>query len=595
MPPCSPGTRKTRFRPTCTTGQYRAAAVQNPAWQPTVRLRPTSEGTDPARWRAGHDVVLDAPLSHGSALAQGVLVDDWTDQAARLAIDDEAFARLREWRGRHGAALTIDGVDLSLVWEMELIAEVVLPAVRVVRSLERAFAHAGPQELRCQGIDAELLDCLRGSLDAEVVAEGTVAPPPSYPTLAAGRPNIPWQRRAGAAVARATGLPGHVRGGATVLPYWHLLPVAAELVRTGRPPLVLDPSVLPAIGREALVRAARTGGWLPVPGLAARLRSRRELARALARLPGTGSDPLDRLLHARTVRMLEMRAGDTLATVRARRRAFRHGRVRPAIVPFDSMPDSRMIIAAARTHGVPVMLVQHGFIGEPNDPDKALSDHVAAWSERDAAHAPAHTLAAEVEGTGNPAAPAPSARRAADSACTLVLVQDPTRISARHDARISLRHARTALRALDRARPGTAAILRPHPSVHRPEAFLALATEAPSLDVRLDVSSGIEALIEAADLCVGAVSTATLQAGVAGVPIAFLNLDAVPRLWPFDGVSLPTATDEDELVALIERVLAAPDVEGREAMVEALGVRPDGLERVLALVSRLAGGPPIRR
>jgi hypothetical protein len=100
-------------------------------------------------------------------------------------------------------------------------------------------------------------------------------------------------------------------------------------------------------------------------------------------------------------------------------------------------------------------------------------------------------------------------------------------------------------------------------------------------------------LIEAADLCIGAVSTATLQAGAAGVPVLFLNVTDQPAPWPFDGTTdVPIASNANELAALVPVALSSEDVPGRDVMLEALGAKNDAVERVIELIRTLCERRP---
>ena len=97
-------------------------------------------------------------------------------------------------------------------------------------------------------------------------------------------------------------------------------------------------------------------------------------------------------------------------------------------------------------------------------------------------------------------------------------------MSALIDSRVSIRHVDTALRALAKEMPGTEVVIRPHPAEHEPEIFGCLADSHRTIRVIVDAESSIAALIEAADLCVGAVSTATLQAGARVFRLSFSTL-----------------------------------------------------------------------
>jgi hypothetical protein len=126
-------------------------------------------------------------------------------------------------------------------------------------------------------------------------------------------------------------------------------------------------------------------------------------------------------------------------------------------------------------------------------------------------------------------------------------------------------------------------VLRPHPLDDAD--YEANLPAQPGLSVRVERGGPIEPLFAGAALCVGALSTATLQAAVAGVPTVFLNSTGLRLAWPFDGSgAFPYAEDAEGLAARIDEVLAAPVVPGAEAAAEALGLRPDSVERLVELV-----------
>jgi hypothetical protein len=91
--------------------------------------------------------------------------------------------------------------------------------------------------------------------------------------------------------------------------------------------------------------------------------------------------------------------------------------------------------------------------------------------------------------------------------------------------------------------------------------------------------------LRTARLCIGTLSTATLEAVVAGVPTVFLDVTKARLPWPFDGSSaLPRATDAPSLTELLRTPARRPDEAGQAAARDALGVRPDALSRVADLI-----------
>ncbi|MGO9975687.1 MAG: hypothetical protein ACLP01_23380 [Solirubrobacteraceae bacterium] len=564
-----------------------------PSWAPAVHVHATSNGQDAGRFVPGTDLVLAAPIQQGQSLADGVLLDDWLSQDVRVAIDSEAVQRLARWRAAVDQSLTVDGIPIAEIWEIEALCDVFLPATRIVRGLAYTFAERRPEQLVLHGVPNSIVRALN-ALEIELRQVVTPLPSASGPSQAELSWRISPLRRRATQLFALIGIPGRPRGEVVLFPYWHLTPVFIELLENGPLPL-LHPGRTPAVSRSALARAFARGGWLPYASGKERRRSRRELAQAIADARGPAGAMQDALAvatHEQTLDELARRAGDTLAVTRSLTRGLRDTRL--LVLPFDATFDARMFVHAARVARVPTLVVQHGFHCEPNTPDKHLADHVAVWSKRDL-----RQLEGRIRGTlsvtGNPGASA-RARAAARSArrdCTLILVQDPSRSTIRTDVRVSMQHARVALRALGRARPGTRAILRPHPSDPNSDAYLELAREVPAIDTAVETASPIERLIANVDLCVGAVSTASLQAGASGVPVVLLNVDRSSHEWPFDGEMIPVAYDEDQLADLIARLLATDVVPGVGAMVEALGMRPDALERTVELIRGLVADQPI--
>ncbi len=372
-----------------------------------------------------------------------------------------------------------------------------------------------------------------------------------------------------ALIASGAGAPQRVRGSVLVVDAPTSLPVVKALGRGGGRDPVLDPASLPALGRAGVARALWHGGWVGVPGGVRRRRSAVRVTAALGRAAEIepAQEPAAQLAHERAVELLTRRAAATLALVGRNARALATGRIEVVVVPFDSLASVRVLLSASRAAAVPSLLVQHGYAPEPNDPDKGEADHTAAWAERDAREVrERHGRQATV--TGNPAAPPrPSPVRTAGGP-TLVLVQGPTVFSARWDARVSQRFVAEALRRIDEERPGTEVVLRPHPLEPSPDAFLRLMPDSSTLRARVDVRTPLAPLVEGCHACVGGVSTATLQAGVAGLRTTFLDVTGGELPAPFDR--------EGEL--------------HQDALAEALGVvgEPSATRRVLDLIDQLA-------
>jgi hypothetical protein len=573
-----------------------------PEWRDVVRLRPTSTGLDPQTLAPGRDIVLHMPRQQAQDLASGVLLDDWLDAETRDCIDREAIERLAAWQSRRRRELAFGTLSVSQIWELELLADVFLPETRIVSGIAAAFRDRRPRRLEIESLDAARIACIRavlGPLGVDVAQQGPSAAAPRYPSVLAAPWRIPLWRRSAAFLFRAVGLPQRVRGEVYFLPYWHLLPVYERLVDSDalQPLLVFQKTTL-----RSLARSAARGGWAGRPNAIRRRRSRHRLfaAVAAARRTDGASDSLARLLDIRALAMLEQSAAETLAEFECLRDAFRSKALRLAVLPFDSPPPARMVVQAARDAGVPTLVVQHGFANDPsaNDPDLTLADAVAVWSDVDRLALSGRTSQL-IEVTGNPGVANPAAllgnpQRAHVPHHTVVLVEYSSRITTRLDNRVSIRHVNTALCALVAARPRAPVTVRPHPAEHEPDIFVRAAVRYPELNIRVDTTTPIGDLIASADLFVGAVSTASLQAAAEGVPVVFLNATGGRQPWPFDGsTDVPVASNSEELAALILEVLASGEVPGRAEMIDALGVKTDAVDRVIELMTSIVRGESV--
>ena len=520
-------------------------------------VHPGSTGLDPAALVPGRALVVAVDPAHGLALPRGAALEDHLDPAAGASVDAEARERLAAWRARRSAAFTVDGLDLSWVWEVELLAGCFLPAIRLLRGLER---------LGVAGRRIEFAGAVPGhAAIAELLGATAVTLP--------RRSRPPAPERPVGAVARLlaqAGVPRRLRGDVVVFPYWHM---GALLER-----MAADPAWRPAASgvvlsrlpaREALGVAWR-GGWLGHAGGRAHRRAEADLARALdSRAPDPAADPLDAALDDQAAELLRTRAAQTVAEAHHFRDALARHRLRALLLPFDSPASVRALIEPARAAGIPSVVVQHGYDAGLGDPDKTEADLVCAWSEHDVADL-AGRARGDVRLTGNPGAEDIAPRPAVSGGPAVVLVEYPGRLSARVGDRIRLEHVRTALEAL----PADAeVVVRPHPSDLTVDAYEALARN-------VTVASGgpIEPLLERAGVVVGALSTATLQAAALGVPTVHLNVTGAAQPWPFDGSAIPVATDA---ASLGEALGAARGGEAADTAREALGVRPGAVEAVL--------------
>jgi hypothetical protein len=491
------------------------------------------------------------------------------------------------WREQADAPLTRDGICLPHVHTGHLQADVFVATARLAAGLPAFLESARPERLEVHGADTDLARALTriaeaAGIGATVVGAGQ---PPSYPIGFARS----IRRGRLAPLREAVGLPGRPRGSVLIQSFRHLSGLWRTLPARGIEP-VLDPAVLPALPPRELAARALRGGFLGNPGARARRRSQATLDEALAQLAeamGGGAlaegDPVADLAARRAAELLRQLAGDTFARAAVFRAAARRG-VRVAVVPSDTAAYARTFAAATGELGGSLVAVQHGFYGDlwrvsgrlVPYADGVEAERVALWSERDADRLRG-TARGELVVTGNPGASAPAAAARGDAA--LVLLQPPNASTLAFDVRGARRYAEAALAGLTAARFTGPVVLRPHP-LDRMD-YRALGT--------VDSSGSLEEALRRARVCIGTMSTATLEAVVAGVPTVLLDVTGVPLPWPFDGSgALPRATDGAELAGALAALGTEPDPATTAAATEALGLRPDALERVSDLIAAAA-------
>lgn len=531
---------------------------------------------------AGQDLVLEIAPADGLALADGVAVDDYLDSDSRTRVDAWCRSQFESWRSRHLQALTVEEVDLTEVWEVELIAQCFLPAARLLHGLPPALAAMNADRLVTSNVSEGMARVAAAvAAHAGVEADGESRADFSHEPV---RRRPPWAH----ALAGSLGMPPRVRGEVLYVPYRNSSSLLRELLQRPHGPRIVSSRLLTVgIGGRNTAAVAGHGGWIGYPGQRARRRSRLTVTAALATTLATRpEEPLEAALDCFALETLERLSLDTLAEVRHARRALRRSRVSLGLLPFDSPEQVRMLLPALREVGARTLLIQHGFSARMGDPDMRLADHLAIWSEHDRSLSPQRDPAT-VTITGNPGVTHLYGRtrpRRVHRGRSVVLVDYPARLSTSIGGRFTMSHIATAVTALARTRPGTAVLIRPHPSDLSADCYELLAASHASLRISIDASSPIESLLADADLCIGGLSTATLQACVLDVPTVFLDTAGIERPWPFQGSSLPVATDVPSLAESIVSVLGSSEIAGRQAAAEALGMRPDAIERLAELV-----------
>jgi len=261
----------------------------------------------------------------------------------------------------------------------------------------------------------------------------------------------------------------------------------------------------------------------------------------------------------------------------------------------DADPDGRLITSLAQAAGIRTLTLAHGAYLLPQTlVDLDLCDEPLLWSE--AVAPPITNLERPIHVVGYPA-PTPTApptrpAPASDRPRVLVLAQPAPYGVGLAGPRIAMRQYAAAVGVLLAHRPHARIVLRPHPSAARREAELELAARFPGATFEIDGSSAILDLLARCDLCIGTITTATLQAALVGTPVVALNLMGFEWRWPLGGeTTVPVAHDERDLRTWLDRWSSGSPLPGREDLLRALGASTDGddpTDRMLAILDRQA-------
>lgn len=550
------------------------------------------------RWPATHARLSDRLLLSidevaASRLPLGELVHDHLPHDRRDAVGRLALDALGRWRASTDELLTIDGICLSEILETELFANVFLPVVRVALGVAAAVDADGRASVRIAGGDdyehlaAHAAAASRG---IPVVGE-TISTVRHRETTLDARASMPGALPL--RVMKRMGFPSRLRKESVVVTgYWtHVSMVDRMLMRGARPALVLQ-SPLP--GRRRSLATAKRGGWLGQPGRLAERRGGQLLDRVLESFAphplAIEGIELGVPLHHGAAAILSARGPDTLGRVAHLRRAFRSRAARCVVVSSDMQAEARALVSASREAGIPVVGLEHGIgLIASSIVDLWSADVVGVWSVRSPLITPDPDRATVVGYPTPHSIPSLRPPRKGGVRRVVVIGQGYERLSPMLDPRVPLRHYATAVAAVRRAFPSARITLRPHPVFPAPPLDMVAPGHA---DVHSDKSSPILDLLAEHDLCIGAASTATLQAALVGTPVVVLNVTGFDWLWPFDGSGpVKLARSEDELVDLLSHLEGQSESSeaSNAALLEALGATiDDPVRRRLDLIASVA-------
>ena len=143
------------------------------AWSDVVHVWSTSEGVHPqlARARARRRSRCAARARRVPATRRVARRSCCREPCVRRSIDGRAPSSRRGAITRQ--PVTIDGVCLPHIWEVELLAEVFLPETRVVVGLQAALGKQAVRQVVCEGLDEGRLAALRWALEPGGVVVST--------------------------------------------------------------------------------------------------------------------------------------------------------------------------------------------------------------------------------------------------------------------------------------------------------------------------------------------------------------------------------------------------------------------------------------
>jgi hypothetical protein len=567
-----------------------------------MRVHPSSRGLDLGRLTPGEDLVLDIEPAHGIALSDGVLADDHLDQAARWEIHRGGLPAVARCRAALDAPLTVGALCLPWLWELEIEIEMVAILGRA-EALRRAVERYDPPAIVLAGPDD------RTRAVAAAVAAGAGIAVSEQPSAAAAPPaarlpSATIARRRVVAAARELGIPSRLRPGSVLfVSYWPLMALLDRMLD--------DPERRPAVmlrnlptGPQRSLRAGSRGGWLGTPGPAGRRRARRTASAAIAAaqpcvpeldVSGLALGPA---AHAAVLDIARRRGASDLAMAATLRRAFRRAPPACVLSAWDVEPGARLTTSLAQQAGIRTLALAHGaFLLPQTLVDLDLCDEALIWSEAVAPPITNRDRPIHVVGYPEPRPAAPATRGAPPEGSrprVLVLAQPALPDVGLTSPRIAMRQYDTAVGVLAERCPDARIVLRPHPSGGR-QAEDELAARFPRASIEIDSGSSILDVLAGCDLCIGTITTATLQAALVGTPVVALNLMGWEWRWPLGATTtVPVAHDAAALATWLDRWRDGPPLPGREDLLAALGARAGGDDptgRMLAILDGAAPAP----
>jgi hypothetical protein len=241
-------------------------------------------------------------------------------------------------------------------------------------------------------------------------------------------------------------------------------------------------------------------------------------------------------------------------------RELRRSRVRAVFVPFDSVPETRLLVRSAQAMGIPSFVINDGFKADDVQVDGLTADVALAWSVALRDHYFSRRPRGRTIVTGNPRLDAHPTRKPRShgrvTPATIVVggfAFSPVDLNCRRsDPELFLDGV---LEGVGRARglDSSTVVVKLHPA-DEPTHYTDVLAAHSGLDIQLLTSGDVVDLFQECDLYVTSASTSLLEAVAIGVPVIYYRVNWQRFHPPFEGddyLSRRTASSPSELGTLV--------------------------------------------
>jgi hypothetical protein len=327
----------------------------------------------------------------------------------------------------------------------------------------------------------------------------------------------------------------------------------------------------------------------------------RDLLRERFRVAGVDLWPV---LRPRLLALIDRYRSFAAATAPVWRARLKRYCIEAVVVPFDSLPEVRVLLRVAQASGVPTFLVSDGFKADGFSMDGMTADYVLAWSRSVAEHYYSRRSGAPAEVVGNPKADSQRAtkpRTRVGGGVRRVLVGSftfsPVDLNCRRsDSELFLEAVLDGISRSENAR-GAEIRLKLHPA-DKLAHYGSVLARFPGLAIDIISTGDVVDEFNQADVYVTTYSTSLLEAVAREVPVLYYRVNPQRLHAPFSDdafLAARTADTPASLAALLDDAATFTPLaaQARDAWVERYLGPTDGrsTERIeRAVLSRL-GNP----